>query len=605
MAGLVLLALPAAAQLQVGEVSSTLFGNISAGYAADYGNEIQSDHGLNVGGAATASGYYYNPNFLSFNISPYYGQSRANSSYQSTTDSSGVNLSTSIFSGSHFPGSVSYAAAYNSEGQFAVPGLPNFTTHGNSDTFGVAWSEFVPGLPTLTASFQRGSNQYSVYGSTDNGNSDFHSFTLSSAYSIAGFNLGGSYNNGASNSLIPEVFQGEQTGTITTDNSGFGFNATHSLPWNGNFFTNFYRSDINTDYLGYNYKGDFDTTVLGAAMQPTQKLHVSVSASYTDNLAGVLFSSLLSSGGTASSGNTLVPTNNLDSSHAWDLTGAANYSVSPNLQFQGQVDRRDQSYLGENFGATSYSAGLTYSHSLVGGTLNTGVSVLDSMIDNSNENGLGFSASANYTRRIGGWFVGSSFNYAQNVQTALITYMASIYGYSANVRRRWGNFNWNASFNATHTGLTNQPGSDSSSQGYSSSFGWGRWVTVTGNYAKADGIGLITGGGILPVNLPPILPQNLITLYGGTSYGFGLSSAPKRGLTVAASYAKSSTSTTTSGIGSSNQFEGKNLLIQYQFRKMYFTAGYAQLSQGFSVAGIPAANVSSYYFGVSRWFNFF
>ncbi len=303
LAGVLLWALPAIAQLQLGESSTNLSGVVGAGYSADYGNQIDSSHGLNLNGSATAAGYYYNPNFVSYNLSPYYGQSRANSDYQSISDASGVNLSSAIFSGSHFPGQISYAAAYNSEGQFAVPGLPNYTTYGNSDTFGISWSEFLPGLPTLTASFQRGSNDYSVYGATDNGNSDFHSLTLSSNYSIAGFNMGGSYNNGASNSLIPQIFEGEQTGTITTDNSGFGLNVSHKLPWNGTFSTSFYRSDIDTDYLGYTYQGNFDTEVASASMQPTNKLRVSATGSYTDNLAGVLYGSLLTSGSTSSSGS--------------------------------------------------------------------------------------------------------------------------------------------------------------------------------------------------------------------------------------------------------------------------------------------------------------
>jgi hypothetical protein len=595
----VLLALPAVAQLQVGELSSNLNGVVGAGYSADYGNDIDSSHGLNLSGSATAAGYYYNPNFVSFNLSPYYGQSRANSTYQSQSDASGVNFLSSIFSGSHFPGQISYAAAYNSEGQFAVPGLPNYTTHGNSDTFGIAWSEFVPGLPSLTASFQRGSNQYSVYGATDNGNSDFHSLNLSSNYSIAGFNLGGSYTNGASNSLIPEVFQGEQTGTITTDNSGFGFNVSHKLPLSGNFSTSFYHSDIDTDYLGYTYKGNFDTEVASAAFQPSDKLHVSTSASYTDNLAGVLFGSLLSSGGS------LLPTNSLDSSHAWDLNGSASYSLAANMTLQGQVDRREQAYLGEDFGATSYSAGVAYAHSLLGGTMNSAVSLIDSRIDNSSQNGLGFSANANYSRRIGNWITNGSFSYAQNVSTLLITYMTSYYSYSGNVRRRWGNLNVNAGANFGHSGLTNQPGTDNSSQSYTASFGYGRWVNLTGNYGKSDGVGLLTGTGILPVNLSPILPQNLITLYGGTGYSFGLSSVPLRKLTLAASYTKSSSNTSTGGIPSMNQFESRNLLLQYQFRKMYLTGGYANLSQGFSVAGIAPSSVSSFYIGVSRWFNFF
>ncbi len=509
LAGVLLWALPAVAQLQLGESSTNLNGVIGAGYSADYGNIIDSSHGLNVNGSATAAGYYYSPNFVSYNFSPYYGQSRANSDYQSISDASGINLSSAIFSGSHFPGQISYATAYNSEGQFAVPGLPNYTTHGNSDTFGISWSEFLPGLPTLTASFQRGSNEYSVYGATDNGNSDFHSLTLSSNYSIAGFNMGASYNNGASNSLIPEVFAGEQTGTITTDNSGFGFNVSHKLPMNGTFSTSFYRSDINTDYLGYTYQGNFDTEVASASMQPTNKLRVSATASYTDNLAGVLFGSLLTSG--SSSSSSILPTSNsLDSSHAWDLNGAASYSLAPNLALQGQVDRRDQAYLGEDFGATSYSAGVTYARGLFGGTMNTAFSVIDSMIDNSNQNGLGFSANANYNRRIGDWTTNATFSYAQNVSTLLITYMTSYYSYSGGVRRHWGNLNWSAGVSFGHSGLTDEPDTDSSNQSYTTSFGYGKWINLTGFYGKSNGVGLITGNGILPVNLSPILPENLV-----------------------------------------------------------------------------------------------
>lgn len=594
-----LLVLPAAGQIQVGELSSNLSGVVSAGYSADYGNDINSSHSLGLAGNATASGYYYSPNFVSFNLSPYYGQSRANSNFQSISDSSGVNFSSSIFSNSHFPGSISYAKAYNSEGQFAVPGLPNYTTHGNSDSFGINWSEFIPDWPSLTASFQMGNNQYSVYGENSNGSSTFRSFGLNSSYSIAGFNLGASYQKGASDSVIPQIFQGEQTGTVTADNSGYGANVSHRLPMNGSFSTSFYRSDINTDYLGYSYKGNFDTLVAAAAIQPTDKLHMSLTASYSDNLAGVLFQSLLQSG------STLVPANNLSSSHAWDLDGTASYSLAANLQLQGQVDRRTQTYLGETFGATAFGAGLTYSHDLLGGMMNTGVSVIDSIVDGSSQNALGFSTNANYNRRIGRWFVGGAFNYAQNVSTLLITYTTSYYSYSGNVRRRFGNLSWSGSANFGHSGLTNQPDTNSRSEGLTTGIGWKQYITFNANYGKSNGIGLITAGGIQPVNLPPLLSPGLLTLYGGTSYGFGLGSSPFRRLTIAASYTKSSSNTLNAGIASANQFAGKNVQLQYQFRKMYLTGGYANLSQGFSASGLRPANISSFFLGVTRWFNFF
>src|SRR5690348_12299552 len=168
---------PARAQLQVGDAKMDMNGTVSAGYAASYGNEIGSSHSLNLGGSGTLSGSYYNPNFLSFNLSPYYNQSQANSNFQSITNSTGFNFSSAIFSGSHFPGGISYAKAFNSEGTYGIPGLPNYNTHGNSDTFGINWSENLPNAPSLSFGYQRGGSQYSIFGADENGNTGFHSFS--------------------------------------------------------------------------------------------------------------------------------------------------------------------------------------------------------------------------------------------------------------------------------------------------------------------------------------------------------------------------------------------------------------------------------------------
>ncbi len=46
----------------------TLNGTVSAGYNGDYGNLIPSDHSMTFGGTGTLSGFYYNPNFLSYTI---------------------------------------------------------------------------------------------------------------------------------------------------------------------------------------------------------------------------------------------------------------------------------------------------------------------------------------------------------------------------------------------------------------------------------------------------------------------------------------------------------------------------------------------------------
>src|SRR5262249_30997639 len=123
LAGMLLSALPVVAQMKLGETTNSANGTISTGYSATYGNMTDSTHGWTIGGVANLSGSYYSPNFLSYNISPYLNQSRANSNFQSISNASGVNATANIFAGSHFPGSVNYSDAYNSEGNYAVPGL--------------------------------------------------------------------------------------------------------------------------------------------------------------------------------------------------------------------------------------------------------------------------------------------------------------------------------------------------------------------------------------------------------------------------------------------------------------------------------------------------
>ncbi len=209
LVGLLLLALPVAAQVRFGETSSSLNGTVSSGYTADYGNMTSSDHGLTVGGDGNVAGSYYNPNFLSYNGSFFLNQSRANSNFQSISNASGFNLSTNIFGGSHFPGSISYSKLYDSEGNYAVPGLANYVTHGNSDSFGIGWNESLPGVPSFSAAFQMGTGSYSVYGTNDEGSNAFHSLNLHSGYRVAGFSMSGYYTTGGSHSLIPEIVSGQ------------------------------------------------------------------------------------------------------------------------------------------------------------------------------------------------------------------------------------------------------------------------------------------------------------------------------------------------------------------------------------------------------------
>lgn len=600
LAGLLLLAWPAAAQLQFGDFSTNLNGTISAGYTDNFGNLINSDHSWSMGGTGTFSGYYYNPNFVSFTASPYLNQSRANSDFQSISDASGVNFTSSIFGGSHFPGTISYAKAYDSEGNFGIPGIANFTTHGNSDTFGVNWSELLPDAPSLSVGYQQGGSEYSVYGTNDEGSSGSRSFNVRSGYTLAGFNMAAFYSTGVGQSLIPAVANLQEATQIHSDNTDYGFNVGHVLPLRGSFSAGINRADIGSDYLGYNYNATIDTINALAAIQPTDKLHVSFSANYSDNLEGQLFQSV------AGAGAIIPGINNNQASHSMDYIGTVSYSFLPNLQTSAFAERRTQYFLGQDYAGNSYGGSANYGHGLFGGTINAAGTVSENTTDNSDAKALGFSGSVNYTRHIFGWAVSGSFNYAQNVQTLLINYTNSFYNYSGSLRRRWGKLTFSAGLGAGRTGLTSEPGTDSRSESYNASVGYSRWITLTGGYAKSSGNALETAGGLVPVPIPqPILPFSDLILYGGHSYSFGLGSNPAKKLTIAAAFSKANSNTFSDTLASWNTNQQFNALIQYQFRKMYFTGGFSRLDQGFSLSGTPPEMVSSFYIGVSRWFNFF
>lgn len=604
-----MLAPQAVGQIQAGDLSMNVNGALSTGYTGTYGNFIQSSHGLSFAGTGTLSGSYYDPNFLNFSFSPYYNQSRANSNFRSVLETSGFNFTSGIFDGSHFPGSVSYARTYNSEGTFGLPGVANNTTYGNSDVFGISWSEIIPDIPSLTVSFQTGSSQYSLFGINQDGRTHFRNFTARSGYRVEGFNLSAYYSNSLSNSRLPEVFDSstlqdtESTGHTDT----YGFSVVHSLPLRGMFSTTFNRSEVNSDYLGYKFDGTIDTVNANVGFQPTNKLHVQASTSYTDNLSGTLYQAIIPTGDStpaAASADPIVGTP--QSSHAWDTIGSASYSFLPNLQAQVYGERRTQTYLSQAYGANTVGGGLTYARVLFGGSLNASVFATDNTVDKSRANNLGLNTAVGYTRAIGRWSVGGNFSYAQNMQTLLVSYTTSFYSYTATVRRYLlRDLSWSATGGGSRTGLTAQPGTGSDTQSYTTGLSYSHWIGASASYAKSSGHALRTGGGLVPTPLPPIIPTPLLVLYGGQSYSFSVSSTPARGLTIAGAFSHANIDTNNGTSAYSSKTEQYYALVQYQFRKMSFVGGYTRLLQGFSATGTPPALVSSYYIGVSRWFNLF
>jgi hypothetical protein len=296
------------------------------------------------------------------------------------------------------------------------------------------------------------------------------------------------------------------------------------------------------------------------------------------------------------------------SSNSFYITGIAGYALAKGTQVQVEAQRRQQTYLGSSFAANQYGASISYVHDLLGGFLSAQLFMADSNSDYNKGNSLSFSTGVTYSRTIQRWALSGEASYAQNVQTFLITYMSSFYSYSGNVRRRFfdGKMTWGASAAGSRSALTSTPDTGNSSQSYSTSLGIHHFTSAA-SYSKADGYGILGVSGIIqPVNVAPgTVPPNWLILYGGHSYSFTLGTTPVRKLSMAANFSRAWSNTSSGGIASWNHVEQMNAILNYQIRKLTFTSGYGRLIQGFSASGTVPSNLSSFYAGLSRSFNFF
>ena len=575
-------------------------GLLSFGYAGDYGDQIPSSHGFNGGIDGKLSGYYYNPNFLSFEATPYYNQSRNNSTYQSLTGASGVEGSANLFTGSHFPGSVSYHYDRNSSGIFGLTGQPNFTTIGKGQGFAVNWSAILPNLPTLSVGYSQGSGSGTIYGTDEQTSSNTKLLNIRSDYSIAGFRLNAFYTHDVFNSTFPEFLAGQSESIQDSSGNNVGVAAQHSLPMHGQFYANYTRTSSDSTYFSgagqssnsSNYIDDIQSA--GVGFHPTQRLTFNLSENYMSNLSGYLAQSLTPNGAP-------VPGINLGSgAHSLTTAGGAGYQFTNYLSGSVTATHYDQFYFGQNYSGTFISGNLGYGRKLLD-TFTFSGAVVDSSTAQG-DNALGFIGNVNAFHRLAGWQLSGTFSYAQNVQTLLVTYSTSYYNYSGNVRRKLPHqINWIAAFNGTHSGLSQYEGSTSHSEGYSTSLGM-RTFTVTANYTNSTGVSLLGVGGLVPITPTPGV--NDFVLFSGASWGGGLSVSPMRRLILSGAFSRAISNTESESMVSHNNMEVFNAQLQYHVRRIGLQAGYTRFTQGISVLGLPATT-SAYFVGFTRWFDFF
>ena len=593
------LAAHAWAQITAGDTSLNLSGGVSTGYSGSTTNEGPASHGIGFGGNADLSGSYHSPQFLNFNIAPFYNQSRNDSANQSITDSSGVNARVNLFGGSKFPGYVNFSDLYNSEGSFLVPGIGNYRTNGDTETLGVGWSFNPTNLPIFSVGYQEGNSAYSIYGLNNENHSRFDSIFAASSYVVAGFHLGGGVHHSDSSYALPQLAAGQGNETSHADNTTYDFSLSRGVALNGSTWINYSRNTTGYDALDFRGSETADVVVGGVSLIPRRTLSLSLGADYDDNLAGTVLAA-------ANNGGAVVPlTLPGEQSHSWGVYGGAQYNPVDHLFFSGDVTHREQLFLGTSLNSTAYSGGVNYGRDLWGGQFTAGTMVNESSLGSTGGSRLGLFCNTIYLRQIGVWNVNGSFNYSRNAETLLVAYTTSGYSYTGSASRRVGRLNWNGAASGSQSMISEMQGTNTTSQSYSTALS-SRRVGGGAAYSKSSGLGLYTAQGIatLPSGLPPTLLP-LSVRYGGTTYSASLGGMPTRGLTFTGTFTKTRSNTENGSLSSNNESEEAYFYLRYKFRKVYFTAGYSRLVQGFSASTLAPAMVSTYYAGVSRWFNFF
>jgi hypothetical protein len=590
-------AMSAQAQVEVGDnLNLTLNGNVAVGYSGDFGNS-GSGHGLFGAGFGQLSGYFYQPSFLSFNVRPFYNRSQDNSSYTSVLRDTGVDASANIFGGSHFPGSVSYSKSFANGSQFGFPGSTGLNSDSSTRTFSVTWSELLPNLPSLTATFADSSSSSTIQGEAGTTDSASRSFNLTSNYKVDGWGLTGFLTHQNFNVTLPSFLSPTNSASDSSGTS-YGFSATHPLPLSGTFLASYNRTNYSSESGTYRNNGTTDTAESTVAFQPTQRFTVNGQVRYTGNLIGALQQSFLPGGPPP------LPTNDL-TSHGISLNTFGTYNLGHGFILIGYANQQQQTFEGIDSSNTRAGGTLTYSYSRpLFGMLYFSFGMVNNA-SNTGGGSLGYVGNVSLKRQLGRWQLDTDFSYAQNVQTIINSYTTSNYSYGAMIRRRFAaNSTWTASYRGIQTGLTQLPGYNNRSDNFITILNRGRYG-FSGSYSKSHGTALLSSAGVLtPTVLAPLIAPDQ-AVYDGTSYGAGLSVAPLRRMIINVNWYRTRSDTLTAATFSANNSERYYGQIQYNLRKLSFRAGYWRVYQGIGANGLPPTTRNTYYFNISRWFNIF
>ena len=159
-----------------------------------------------------------------------------------------------------------------------------------------------------------------------------------------------------------------------------------------------------------------------------------------------------------------------------------------------------------------------------------------------------------------------------------------------------------------HSGFQQISGDNSHGESFTSIFGWDK-ASIAGTYSKSNGEAIQTATGLVVTTIPTtLLPPGDSTLYTGESYGGTVTFHPVRRLIINTAWTRTLSNTrgpTAITSGGHTNYYG---FASYEYRKLLFQAGYLRFDQSifnFGAVNQPPSMLTSFSFGVSRWFKAF
>lgn len=584
----------ASAQVTVGDnVNLSLKGELGYGYSANYGNLFNSSsHDQGINGTGDLNGYYFNPNFISFHVRPYYDRNQSNTEAQNILGSTGVAATANFFGGSHFPGSISFGKDFSANSEFLFAGIPTVETNSSNQSTSISWSELVPQWPTLTATYSAASSTSTLEGLDSHNKSKI--FNLTSGYQLAGWGLHANFNHNTSDFSAPGFVVAEP---ITGSGSGvtYGVAAGHALPLRGSLGVAWSRSKYEGSG-GTDWSSNYLT--LSNTFSPWTRVTLFQNANYTTNLVALLSE-------TALNGGTVTGLQSESDSQGLSYNAGGSVNVGHGLTVGGQYTYRVQWLLGRRFQDSLWGANANYNYvNRLFGMLYFGVGVVDTTSEFGNY-GTGVNATMGMTRRFGTWETSADFNYFQNVQTLGTTQLTSSYMYGGSVKKKLSNeLRVLLNFRGSHSGMVTIDGSGDRAESMSGVIHWKRY-DFGGSYSQSDGTAVFTSAGILvPTPIGPLLTDQFV-LFNGRSWTAYASTLLFRHLSLAGSYSQFRSETSRLNEALLDRGNRYNFRSEYRLRKFTLIGGYNRNWQDVSNLPLGPRTVNSYYMSVLRWFNVF